>query len=169
MVKVSSGQHITDAILETAARIKKTRNSKKYTLKFRWAVGHVGIKENEEAGGEAKKAADDHASDVKVLPPLLPLKHNKSALRQNRKELLKNRWKKEWDASTRAGKYHNIDSTPPSNKYLKLISDNRLSRADASRIFQLRTGHIPLNAYLERFKLVDSAKCPACGHPKENV
>ena len=36
-----------------------------------------------------------------------------------------------------------------------------------STIFQLRVGHAPLNAYLHRFKKVDSAQCPACGHPKE--
>lgn len=32
---------------------------------------------------------------------------------------------------------------------------------------QLRTGHIPLNAYLHRFKETDSARCPACGHHEE--
>ena len=51
----------------------------------------------------------------------------------------------------------------------ELISDDNLSRNDASRIFQLRAGHVPLNEYLERFKRMDSAQCPACGHPRENV
>ena len=36
-------------------------------------------------------------------------------------------------------------------------------------IFQLRAGHVPLNAYLECFKRADSARCPACGHPRENA
>ncbi len=62
-----------------------------------------------------------------------------------------------------------IDSSLPSNIYLKLINDDRLTRADRSPIYQLRTGHIPLNGYLERFKRVDNARCHACGHPKENV
>ncbi len=109
--------------------------------------------------------------DDKDLPPLLrrPLKQNKSALRQHRKTLIKARWNIEWKASTRATKTNDIDPSLPSNKYLKLISDDRISRTDASRIFQLRSAHIPLNAYLERFKRVDNARCPACGHPKENV
>ena len=29
--------------------------------------------------------------------------------------------------------------------------------------------HVPLNVYLERFKRVDSARCPACGHPREDT
>src|SRR6202012_5817372 len=38
---------------------------------------------------------------------------------------------------------------------------------DASKIFQIRSGHAPLNAYLFRFKRKESAQCPACGATKE--
>ena len=140
-------------------------------LTFRWTAGHVGIKGNEEADKEAKKAAGGLTSDKKALPPLLrkTLKSNKSALRQNKKETLKKRWQQEWDASNRAAKYRSMGFSSPSSKFIKLISDENLSRNDASRIFQLRTGHVPLNAYLERFKRADSAQCPACGHPRENA
>ena len=98
-----------------------------------------------------------------------PLKSNRSALRQHKKGKLKTRWKIEWEATTRADKYKDLDLSLPSNKFLKLISDNELSRLDTSRIFQLRSGHILLNGYLERFKRVDNARCPACGHPYEDV
>ena len=140
-------------------------------LTFRWTVGHIGIKGNEEVDGEAKKVAEGLSSSKRELPTLLrkPVKHNKAALRQQRKDLLKARWKKEWEASIRANKYKALDLIAPSDKFIKLISNNKLSRNDASRIFQLRTGHVPLNAYLERFKRVDSAGCPACGHPKEDT
>jgi hypothetical protein len=47
------------------------------------------------------------------------------------------------------------------------ISNKEISRNSASRIFQLRVGHAPLNQYLHRFKRADSPRCPACGHPKE--
>ena len=57
--------------------------------------------------------------------------------------------------------------TPHSQKYLKYISNGKISRKTASAIFQLRVGHTPLNEYLHIFKKVDSAQCPACGHPKE--
>ena len=132
---------------------------------------HSGITGNEEVDGEAKKAVEGLSSDAKALPPLLrkSLKANKSALRQRKKVALKTRWKKEWSASERAPKINAIDPSLPSKKFLKLISDDRLLRADAGRIFQLRTGHFLLNGYLERFKRVDNPKYPACGHPKENV
>ena len=170
-VKATTGQHIANEILETAARIKKQRNSSKYSLTVRWTAGHVGIEGNEEVDGEAKKAAEGCTSVKKALPPLLrkALKNNKSALRQSRKEKLKKRWQQEWDASDRAAKYNSLGFSSPSNSFIKLISDDNLSRNDASRIFQLRAGHVPLNGYLERFKRTDSARCPACGHPRENV
>ncbi|SRR6266851_4388350 len=39
----------------------------------------------------------------------------------------------------------------------------------ASLIFQLRTGHAPLNDYLHRFMKVDSPRCPACGTERETA
>ena len=40
---------------------------------------------------------------------------------------------------------------------------------DISHIFQLRSGHILLNSYLERFKRMEKASCPACGHYSKDV
>jgi hypothetical protein len=57
--------------------------------------------------------------------------------------------------------------TPSSQKYLEFVSSDNILRKIASTIFQLRVGHVPLNLYLHRFKITDSAQCPACGHPKE--
>ena len=170
-VIATTGQHIANEILETAARIKKQRNSSKYSLTVRWTAGHVGIEGNDEVDGEAKKAVEGHTSDKKALPPLLhkALKNNKAALRQSRKEKLKKRWQQEWDASDCAAKYNSIGFSSPSNNFITLISDDNLSRKDASRIFQLRAGHVPLNGYLECFKRMDSAQCPTCSHPRENV
>lgn len=56
-----------------------------------------------------------------------------------------------------------------SKKFLELISNNSISRKMASRIFQLRVGHIPLNEYLHQFKNVESARCPACRGAQETV
>ena len=47
------------------------------------------------------------------------------------------------------------------------MSSNDIRREATSKIYQLRSGHIPLNAYLHRFKLVNSAQCPACGAQRE--
>lgn len=169
--KMAPGQYITDAILETAARIKKTKSSANYSLKFRWTAGHVGIEGNEEVDTEAKKAAEGETSNKKDIPPLLRRKpkHNKSAIKQQRNSRLKARWAQEWKTSPRHNKMTAIDPSFPSSKFLKLISNDKLSRMDTSRLCQLRTGHIPLNGYLERIGKVTNASCPACGHPREDA
>ena len=115
--------------------------------------------------------AEGTSSTSKDLPPLLrkKTKLNKSALKQQKHSGLKARWAQEWKLSPRYSKTAAIDPSLPSKKLLKLISDDRLSRLDISRICQLRTGHIPLNAYLSRIGRATDARCPACGHPKEDV
>ena len=171
LVKSTTGQYLANEIIEMAASIKKQRNLNNYLLVFRWTAGHVGIKGIEEVDSKVKKVAEGLSLAKKELPLLLhkPLKHNKAALRQQRRDVLKARWKKEWEASTQANKFKALDFTAPSDKFIKLISNDKLSRKDASWIFQLRTGHVLLNTYLEHFKRVDRASCPACGHPKEDT
>ena len=134
LVKATTGQHIANEILETATCIKKQRNSSKYSLTVRWTAGHAGIEGNEEVDSKAKKAAEGHTSDKKVLLLLLhkALKNNKVALRQSRKEKLKKWWEQEWDASDRTAKYNSIGFSSLSNNFIKLISDDNLSRNDAS-------------------------------------
>ncbi|KAI0037359.1 hypothetical protein FA95DRAFT_1466860, partial [Auriscalpium vulgare] len=44
-----------------------------------------------------------------------------------------------------------------------------LTRAHSSVLFQLRTGHVPLNKYLYRIGKVDSPRCPSCRHASEDV
>ena len=45
---------------------------------------------------------------------------------------------------------------------------NKLPRREQS-IFQLRTGHIPLNNYLHGIKPQHSPACPLCNEPEETV
>ena len=61
-----------------------------------------------------------------------PLKQNEVALRQTKKDKLKVQWRREWNTSTRAEKFKTLDLTAPSNKFVKLISNDRLSRKDVS-------------------------------------
>ncbi|KAF9455831.1 hypothetical protein BDZ94DRAFT_1230533 [Collybia nuda] len=49
---------------------------------------------------------------------------------------------------------------PPGSLVLKIYKD--LPRHVCSIVAQLRTGHIVLNAYLSRMKLIDSPLCPHC-------
>ena len=153
------------------AQLKKSRNSPRYALKFRWMAGHSGIEGNEEVDEEAKKVVEGMTSGMKNLPLLLKkwIKINKSAMKQHKKVKLKLRWQHEWAISLQYNKFKTLDSSLLSNSFIKLISNDSLSRNNASKICQLRMGHVPLNAFLERIKHVDSAQCPACRHAREDV
>jgi hypothetical protein len=153
-------------------QIKKKRGNNGSKLTFRWSAGHVGIKGNEDADKEAKAAADGDNSDKAELPSYLrkQLKFSITAAKQAHNSSLKIRWGAEWAKSPRYRRLRFQDVlTPSSQKYIKNISGKELSRNSASRIFQLRTGHVPLHQYLHRFKRVDTPQCPACGHPRETV
>jgi hypothetical protein len=77
-------------------------------------------------------------------------------------------WTKEWQASIRHRCFMAKDTIPPSSqKFLTLTSNHSLACNSASLIFQLCTGHAPLNSYLHQFQKADSAQCPACGDPCE--
>jgi hypothetical protein len=162
------GHYLAAEVINEAQRLKKTKG-KKFALTIRWTAGHSNIPGNEEVDKEAKKAAEGHASEAASLPKTLrkPMKISKSAARQKQQERVKGRWIKEWTMSPRYDKLKHIDPSLPSRKFVELISNKKFHRAEASKIFQLRSGHIPLNAYLHRFKLKDSAQCPACGAPRE--
>jgi ribonuclease HI len=166
------GQHLAEEVLKMTKQIKKKRGNGRNKLTFRWSAGHVGIKGNEDADKEAKTAADGDSSDKASLPPYLrkQLKFSITAAKQAHNSRLKTRWAAEWAKSPR---YHRLRFrdvlTPASQKYLQYISNKEISRNSASRIFQLRAGHAPLNQYLHRFKRVEMPRCPACGHPNETV
>ena len=135
----------------------------------RWTAGHTGIPGNKEADEEAKKAAKGTTSDASQLPKLLrkPLKRSKTAAIQEESTARKIRWRHDWIALPQYTKFHKLDPSIPSRCFIKLISNPKLSRADTSKVFQLRAGHIPLNAYLFQFKRKESVQCPACGASKE--
>jgi ribonuclease HI len=162
------GHYLAAEVLNTAKKLGKTEG-KKYALTIRWTAGHSKIPGNKEVDGEAKKAVEGLTSDAKSLPKALrrPLKCSRSAARQQQQERIKIRWGKEWATSPRYDKMKHIDLSLPSRKFIKLISNKKIHRAAASKFFQLRSGHIPLNAYLHRFKIKESAQCPACGAQRE--
>ena len=167
-----SGQHLAANLLKLAKQLKKRGGNGRFGLTFRWSAGHVGIEGNEDADKAAKRAAEGISSDSKDLPHHLrkTLSYSLSATRQSQNEKLKHRWMAMWSKSPR---YHRISYpdllTPYSQKFLKYISSEGVSRVAASRVFQLRVGHAPLNQYLHRFKKMTSSQCPACGHPAETV
>ena len=167
-----SGQHIADNLLKAVKKLCVSKGDNRFALTFRWSAGHVGIAGNEDADELAKSAADGDSSDSRDLPPYLrkTLGYSRSAMRQAHNEKIKRQWVKSWTGSPRyqRSRYQDL-LTPYSQKYLKYISSNDISRKTASLIFQLRVGHAPINQYLHRFQKIESPSCPACGHPKETV
>ena len=95
--------------------------------------------------------------------PKILRKQLKRAASRHRYRRKAQRGKQDGDGTGRG----HIDPSLPSRKFIKLISNTKISRADANKIFQLLSGHVPLNAYLHRFKRKNSAQCPACGALKE--
>jgi ribonuclease HI len=165
-----SGQHLAADLLQIAKQLVERRGNSRFKLTFRWSAGHIGIAGNEDADKQAKAAADGDSSEKAILPPCLRKKtgFSLSAIRQARNEKLKLKWAVTWSKSPRFRRLQFKDlSIPSSQKYLKFISSDNIPRKIASMIFQLRVGHVPLNLYFHRFKITDSAQCPACRHPKE--
>ena len=58
-----------------------------------------------------------------------------------------------------------IDKSTSSKKWLKLVAN--LSRAQASLLFQLRSGHIGLNKHLHQIKQTASPACNNCNNGTE--
>ena len=169
---IKPGQYLAMEFITLANQVALSRNGGGYGLTIRWTAGHAEIRGNEKADKEAKRAAGGNTSPENEFPKCIKKKIRKStsALKQECNKKINLRWKKEWNASERYNRHKFPDLvSPASHKFVTLTSDVRIPRHMASLIFQLRTGHAPLNNYLHRFKCVDSARCPACGEGRETV
>ena len=139
-------------------------------LGISWISGHDGIKGNERADKEARKAVSDGASLHEDLPDILqegPLPNSLTALGGSFQVDLRERWKSLWAKSPQRGHMDKIDAKLPSPTFLAAI--NHLSRAETSVLMQLRMGHIPLNAFLHRISRADPPTCPMCQHTNETI
>ena len=60
-----------------------------------------------------------------------------------------------------------MDKSMLSKAFLKLVQE--LPRHKASLLFQLRSGHVPLQAHLHRIKRAESPMCAHCPGSRETV
>lgn len=163
----NSGHYIWDEIHKAAERICRERPGMKITI--RWTPGHEGILGNEAADVEAKNAAQGIITPCRDLPGLLksPLPISRSATKQNYRESLKKRADKSWKKSPRYARFNTSDISPPANKFHKATST--LRRKQASLLYQLKVGHVPLAKHLHRIKKSETPICPACQEEVESV
>jgi len=103
-------------------------------LTLHWTAGHKGIEGNEDVDHKAKRAARGKSSDKKMLPFYLRkcLLINPAAVKWAHHESQMEMWKDGWKASYRGKHAMSLDESTPSKRFLKTISQEELSRIDAS-------------------------------------
>ena len=138
---------------------------------IKWTPGHVGIKGNEKADEEAKKAAREGLSPSnRLLAPLRKaLPRSKSAGQQEFIHKLKIKALELWKKSSRYNRMERIDLNHKINNFAKLTSNLHCDRASLLLLFRLRAGHVPLNAYLHKIQKTDSPICPSCQQNSKTV
>lgn len=120
-----------------------THITRRHTIKFFWTPGHKGIALNEKADKAAGEAAEATTNRF-VLP--FSLASTKQHVRAT---------------------FNNRQLTPQRGSYRtrgKFIAEalDKLEKGQAAAIFQLRSGHSPLNSYLARIQAAPDDKCPHC-------
>jgi len=139
-----------------------------FNLRIKWISGHSKIVGNEKADKLAKEAAEGKASWQVDLPPILQkeLPISDTAIKQEQHAKLLRRWRQEWTTSPRCRRMERIDTTFPFNDFCKRHC--KLTQGQASTLFQIRSGHFPLNAYLHRINRSETKYCQRC-EPEEGA
>jgi hypothetical protein len=129
---------------------------------MRWISSHSGVKGNEYMDKLAKEAAEGKATRRGNLPVMLRngLPVSASAIKQEHMEQLKKKWWARWLESPRQRRFEQFDQSFPFRKYRERL--NKITREQASRLMQIRSGHIPLNFHLFKIGKADSPLCSAC-------
>jgi len=132
--KASPGQYLLQ-------NFNREANNSRAKLELRWISRHSNVQGNEKADRLAKEAVMGQANRREELPPILQRNLPTSVSSKNREHMvqLKNEWKTLWQDSPRREREQ----------------QDKLSRAHASLLLQVRSGHLSLNTYLYRIKKAD--------------
>jgi ribonuclease HI len=162
--KPQPGQYLLAAFHAILGRLLRARHT--LQIRIHWVPAHVGIVGNETVDACAKAAARGVSSPLAKRITLFenPLPTSRAAVIAAGAKVFAKQWHEEWSRSPRHARISTFDDATPSKAMEKMYVG--LSRPQCSVLTQLRTGHIGLNAYLYRFKLVASPLCPHCGVPE---
>ena len=153
--KLENGMDASREIIDIKRNISSIITKHRIEVHLQWVPSHIGLKGNEAADQLAKRGAG--------LPqPENPVPYE-TACRMI-KTNLQEEWLNNWATGTTARNVYSHMNGPRPKDDL-----NKLPRREQSTIFQLRTGHIPLNGYLNRIKPQHSPACPLCNEPVETV
>jgi ribonuclease HI len=157
--KGGSGQHLIDAYRRD---LERARVHGAVTITVKWISSHSGVEGNEAVDVAAKEAAGGQSSNKKHVPDKFHLKLplSKAAIKQTKKAELQQKELEGWQKSTRFTRMQGIDKRYPYKKFRKWRE--HLTRAQGSILTQIRSGHLPTNTYLKRFKKQDDDYCDNC-------
>jgi hypothetical protein len=166
-IKPSPSHHIWDLCQKRLSMVRNRHDG--MDLLVKWVPSHMDIIGNERADEEAWKVAMEGSSPSCKLPAPLQktLPRSKSATRQQYHHEVKLAAVEVWSSSPRFNRMALVDPDLSHTKFAKLTRS--ISRNQASMLFQLRSGHVPLNTYLSRIKKVNSPICPSCQLYRETV
>jgi len=165
--KPRPGSYIIDSIRETHIKVRNKHHG--IRIRIHWIPGHKDVALNEKVDAEAKKAAEGAHNNINNRVGILtkPLPISRSAKKQALRAKTKQSYIRHFKSLPRYKKIERIDPSAPSNKFRKMTAS--MTRRQKSILIQLRTGHIPLQAYLHKIHKAETPICQQCHEEPETV
>jgi ribonuclease HI len=124
-----------------------------FSISVFWCPAHVEIIENKAVDALAKEATEGH----------LLRAHNFHRTLANVQQIARKNFK--FDKKKKPITRNDVKLVTHPHKIFESL--NKLERSESSIIYQLRSGHTPLNSYLHRIKKLNSPNCTTCNTPED--